>query len=136
MSMGVKAYAQKCHDVHTPTSFYGALHGLQKCQLNGAPLGRAKRIAQKCQRSNTLPNQSQGANGNAQKCHRSFAPKLITWCLARTAPLGGSQYQATEMSMEGRSPQPITGGQIYHAEMPRWPRPHRIWAIQAPQRCS
>ena len=81
MSMGVKAYAQKCPDVHAPTSFYGAMRGLHKCQLNGAPLG-------------------------------------------------GSQYQATEMLIEGRSPQLITGGHRQLAEMPLYLRPHQFTGCQ------
>lgn len=90
-------------------------------------------MSQKCQPCYTLPNQSQGANGNAQKCHSLLAPTSFYGaaqgpqkCQPVGAPLGGSQYWPTEMSLEGRSPQPITGGQIYHAEMPRWLRPHQF----------
>ena len=85
----------------------------------------------------TLLHPPQPITGGQRKCAEMpqlARPHQFLWCLAQIAetPIarrtigGGSQYWPTEMSLEGRSPQPITGGQIYHAEMPRWPRPHQF----------
>ena len=66
-----------------------------------------------------------GVTHHTQKCQEPVTPTSLHGaaqgpqkCQPVGAPLGGSQYWPTEMSLEGRSPQPITGGQIYHAEMP------------------
>ena len=77
MFKGAKPLSQKRQNTNAPTSFYGALHGLQKCQLNGAPLGRAKGKIQKCQCPLTLPNQSQGVIIPSQKCYQGSAPNFL-----------------------------------------------------------
>jgi len=70
MSMGVKAYAQRCPDVHAPASFIWCHTCDAEMLIKLRTKGRATPFAQKWQLNPALPNQSQGANGNTQKCHK------------------------------------------------------------------
>jgi len=95
MFKGAKPLSQKCQNTNAPTSFYGALHGLQKCQLNDAPLGRAKGKIQKCQCLLTLPNQSQGSSYHRRNAIKDPPPTfyMVPHKVRRNANLSAHQRE-------------------------------------------
>jgi len=125
--------------------FKGVTHHTQKCQEPVTP----KLITWCRTRSAEMPtllHPSQpitwGHLQNAEMplCYR---PHQFTRCqivhaemLLKVRTKGKGQRHNTEMSIDCRPSQPITGGQTLCAEMPCHARPHQIWANRRAQQCQ
>ena len=143
MFKGVTHHTQKCQEPVTPKL-------ITWCRTRSAEMPILRRAKGKGQvdiaEMPTLLHPSQPITGghrqNAEMplCYR---PHQFTRCqivhaemLLKVRTKGKGQRHNTEMSIDCRPSQPITGGQTLCAEMPCHARPHQIWANRRAQQCQ
>ena len=120
---GAISASRQRHFSRAPASFIWCQLRIAAMPIEQRTKGRVINVVQKCHLERTLPNQFNGVIVKTQKCRDIVAPR------------GEANQPAQKCREEAASPQPVTGGHIFYAEVPKCTRPHRIWAIGMPQKC-